>query len=333
MFLQFHVTRDCNLRCKHCYDPGARFTDGDELSTSECSAVIKEFASFLLLNGRPGVVYITGGEPLLRGDIDELLDTCRKFGMATRLLTNGTLIDDDVAEKLKASQVTAVQVSLDGLKGTHDEIRGTGSYDKAVAGIRALVDKGIPVTVMTTAGRHNAKEIPALWSECVKMGVRRLAFGRLVPTGRGEKLSDMVLTPNECLELFNSVRAFESKNNGGTEIVKRDPLWRMFDGRRHDDCTLSGCSIGLNGLCILQNGDVLPCRRLPIVLGNIRRESMYSIWTRSGLLEDLRERRLEGACGSCALRTRCGGCRGIAHATTGNLHAADPQCFVKLLNR
>jgi len=333
MFLQLQVTRDCNLRCKHCYDPGARFLDGGEMSTSECAAVIKEFASFVLLNSRPGVVYITGGEPLIRKDIDELLETCWKHRLATRLLTNGTLIDAKAAEALKASHVTAVQVSIDGLQETHDAIRGSGGYEDAVAGIRQLVAQEIPVTVMTTAGRHNAREIPALWSECAKMGVRRLAFGRLVPIGRSERLSDMVLAPDECLDLFNSVRQFESRNNGGTEIVKRDPLWRLFDNGCSENCTISGCSIGLNGLCILQNGDVLPCRRLPIVLSNIRRESMYSIWTKSELLGVMRERKLEGLCGMCELRMRCGGCRGIAHAATGNMRAADPQCFIKLLNR
>jgi radical SAM protein with 4Fe4S-binding SPASM domain len=325
MFLQLHITKDCNLRCAHCYESADYFPDEAELTTQECKAIIHEFASFAILNRRPGIVYLTGGEPMLREDVCELLETCGQYSLATRLLTNGTLIDASSARRLRACGTTSVQVSIDGLEATHDRLRGAGAYSDAVRGVDSLVSAGVPVTVMTTAGRNNAAELEPLWTEMVAHGAKRLAFGRLVPTGRGGGLGDMVLSPAECAGLFRSALEFERTH--GAEVVKRDPLWRVFDHQCYPGCTTTGCSIGINGLCILHDGTVLPCRRLPVPIGSIQKESIHSIWTKSPVLAVLRERNLEGSCGTCPLRTKCGGCRGVAYAVSGNYLAQDPQCF------
>jgi radical SAM protein with 4Fe4S-binding SPASM domain len=296
-------------------------------------AVIKEFASFAMLHRRPGVVYLTGGEPLLRNDILELLECCSRYGLYSRLLTNGTLLDKEKIGGLRSHHIGAVQISLDGLSETHDAVRGSGCFQDGKRSIERTASRDIPVTVMTTVNRNNFMELTTLWSECLAVGAKRLAFGRLVPTGRGASLVEALLSPEECLGLYSDVLDFESTEANGAQIVKRDPLWRILDARCYANCGTTGCSIGLNGLCILQNGDVLPCRRLPIVLGNIRKDSIYTIWTRSTLLAQCRERHLNGACATCRLRMKCGGCRGIAHAFTGDPLATDPQCFLSEINR
>lgn len=331
MFLQMHITKECNLSCSHCYDASSYYPDSDELTTEEATAVIKEFASFASLHCRSGIVYLTGGEPLLRGDVYGLLETCRVYGLTTRLLTNGTLVDASVARRIRDCGTTSVQVSIDGLQATHDAVRGPGTYEDAVRGIDNLVSFGVPVTVMTTAGKHNACELNVLWTDMVERGVRRLAFGRLVPAGRGRELGGMLLSPDECSRLFHAALDFERAHR--VEVVKRDPLWRVFDHACYPGCATTGCSIGLNGLCVLQDGTVLPCRRLPVPVGNIREESIHSIWTGSPVLSSLKDRELTGRCGSCRLRMKCGGCRGVAYALTGDYSSEDPQCFLPTVNR
>ena len=328
MFLQLHITSKCNLRCAHCYEPAQRFPDGSELSTAEFEGLITEFGSLCSIDCRPGIVYLTGGEPLMRGDLHRLIGHCNMLGLGTRVLTNGTLIDAEAAAELRRSGVTGVQVSLDGLRATHDSIRGAGSFDLAMNGIAELLRHDVPVTVMTTVGAHNSAELIDLWRMCVGGGVRRLAMGRLVPVGRGAALGGLVLTREECRSLFTRVAEFEKESAGGAVVLRRDPLWRILDGDQFPDCATTGCSIGLNGICVLQNGDILPCRRLPIVLANVRDESLTHIWATSKALADLRERKLDGSCGTCRLKSKCGGCRGIAYAATGDSLGQDPQCFL-----
>jgi radical SAM protein with 4Fe4S-binding SPASM domain len=328
MFLQLHVTGDCNLKCAHCYEKETRFPDSKELTTAEFKGIITEFSSMCSIDCRPGLVYLTGGEPFMRSDLFDLVAHCRGLGLGVRILTNGTLVDSAMAARLREADVTGVQVSLDGLEPTHDSIRGLGAYEKAVSGIRELLRHDVPVTVMTTVGTHNSGEVLRLWTDCVGMGVKRLAMGRLVPVGRGAGLGHLVMSPDECKELFESVAAFEGDLAGAASVMRRDPLWRILDGGRLPDCAVAGCSIGLNGICVLQNGDILPCRRLPIRLANVRDESISHVWATSELLESLRARALDGACGDCGLRSKCGGCRGIAYASGGDCLGPDPQCFI-----
>jgi radical SAM protein with 4Fe4S-binding SPASM domain len=155
-----------------------------------------------------------------------------------------------------------------------------------------------------------------------------VAFARLVPHGAGAALRDELLTAAEWGAA--QVTMVEAARRRGVALVRRDPTFGVLDGPL--DATscgaapVGGCAAGLNGLTVEPDGTVLPCRRLPIAIGNVFESDLDALWA-SPVLETLRDRdRLEGACGRCARRWSCGGCRAVAHAVHGRLMAEDPQC-------
>jgi len=233
-----------------------------------------------------------------------------------------------------------VQISLDGASpGTNDSIRGKGSFEKAITGIRLLRKNDIKVNIMFTLQRMNMRDIPLIIDLANAESVSTLTIERIVPTGTGNNLMNQLLLPEEIKEVFEyiSERAEQQiKGNRSTVISRSRPLWVMCN-RRSDsfyndsetEVTVGGiCSIGLDGLCILPDATVLACRRLPIPIGNLQRDSIEKIWSTSDLLWQIRDKNnLKGKCVSCKLIPQCSGCRAMAYAVTGDYLAEDPQCW------
>ncbi len=215
----------------------------------------------------------------------------------TRILSNGTLITADVACRLVDSGCRLVQVSLEGMEEVHDAIRGLGSFQQAWQGIEAARAAGIQVTVAMTVSRQNRDQVMAV-ARFAEEHTDRVGFHRLVPLGSGAEMRDEMLTPSELWEMMEEVHHF--KEGIDIDVPLRDPVWRAYFNPR--GCNgVSGCSAGYNGLTVESNGDAYPCRRLPIVLGNIQGCSFEEIW-RSEILEQLRDRdRLKGRCGGLPL--------------------------------
>ncbi|TXT54381.1 MAG: hypothetical protein BAJATHORv1_70081 [Candidatus Thorarchaeota archaeon] len=315
--LQLHVTEQCNKRCKHCYsDSWTR-----NMSFDDFMGIIKQFKRLLRFLRADGTVYLTGGEPLLWRDLLKAIRVLVREGIAPRVFTNGTLMTGEFAKELKRAGTRYVQVSLDGGPDLHDSIRGEGSFEKAVRGIRYLVGEGIEVTVMVTVMKRNLRDVDSLIAMAEELGVSRIAFGRLVPIGNGSELTSDDLSREDVRELFSLLE----RRRGETqiEIVQRDPLW---SGVTCSGFEYSGCSAGQFLLDILVDGTILPCRRLPIPVGNVFENELLDIFVQSPLLRHLRNRgNLE--CASCEKIRQCGGCRGVAYAATGNIDARDPHCF------
>jgi radical SAM protein with 4Fe4S-binding SPASM domain len=339
-FIQWHLTERCNLRCLHCYQSG----DGssEELSRTEILAVLAEVAEMLSawsdsyqLRFSPSF-NVTGGEPFLRRDLFEILAAMRDRGFAVYLLSNGTLIDRRRAAKLAGLGVGGVQISLEGSEEVHDRIRGRGSFAASRRGVEYLLGAGLQVTLNTTLSELNVDEFPKMAAIAAELGVKRLGFSRLVPSGRGAALAGRMIAPDRLREIYGSVMALAP---AGLEIVTGDPvasLMRSPDG--NDDLGVvatGGCAAGISGLTILADGTVTPCRRLALPLGNVRRDSLRTIWADSEILERLRDRRQYlGKCGTCPKWAHCRGCRAIAFADSqlrgeADYLAADPQCFLE----
>jgi radical SAM protein with 4Fe4S-binding SPASM domain len=337
-FVQLHLTARCNLRCRHCYQTGP---GGAELNGAEIRELIVEVRETLdAWAGEYGLsfspaVSLTGGEPLLRGDLFEIAGDFRKAGFAVSVLTNGTLVGREEARRLAAPGVRAVQVSLEGLEAVHDGIRGPGSFAAAVRGIDHLVAAGSAVTANMTLSRLNAGEILPLARFAAARGVRRLGFARIVPAGRGCELRDAALTAAETERLYREIAAAAVP---GLEFVTGDPVASCLLWPPEVDPALAvpvgGCAAGLAGITILEDGTLLPCRRLPLPIGNIRRDSLREVWASSPVLARLRSREsYRGRCGSCPRWGACRGCRAIAWAASRDrgdedLCADDPQCFL-----
>jgi MoaA/NifB/PqqE/SkfB family radical SAM enzyme len=198
--IQWHLTERCNLRCSHCYQDGSR---PEELSTGEIRSGLDEvgelFSSWSTEHGLRLVpsFNITGGEPLLRNDLFELLGILGDRGWATFVLTNGTLIGAAEARRFAGLGIAGVQISIEGPEAVHDSLRGRGTFQASLAGIRALLDAGVQVTINTTLSEINAHGFFELAESAARLGVQRLGFSRLVPSGRGGRLAGRMLPPTE----------------------------------------------------------------------------------------------------------------------------------------
>lgn len=323
-FVQWHITDRCNLSCSHCY----RDSTKSDLDPAQLAAIFDQIEELRAVIPQHRLrMQLTGGEPLLSEQLWPLLDRCASAAIPARILSNGVLIDRQIAAKLRSHKCSIVQVSLDGSPATHDRIRGPGSFERAAAGIRHLNEAGIEVTIAMTVTRANLADVPSVL-DFARQHARRVGFHRLVPCGRGRALQTDMLSPTELERLFELINKFR-KINPKVEIPLRDPLWHAFHRQRCASSCVSGCSAGYGGICIDSDGTVYPCRRLPIMLGNALKDSLVDLWC-SETMDSLRDRdALQGKCSACTLRWSCGGCRGIAHAALGDYLAEDPQCFYK----
>jgi radical SAM protein with 4Fe4S-binding SPASM domain len=337
-FVQLHLTERCNLRCRHCYQTGEL---SDEMSLSEIKALISEVSEMLRdwsdayhISFSPSF-NVTGGEPFLMMDIFLVLEELAKKGFATYLLSNGILISRERAETLAGLGVKGVQISIEGPEDIHDSVRGAGSMSSSIKGVQNLLDAGIEVTLNTTLSAINASYFRDVIALASSLGVQRVGFSRLVPSGRGKVLLNRMLTGSALKDLYTAIFSLRTP---GLQIVTGDPVASMIREPFFEETDLKvpsgGCAAGVSGLTILPDGTVTPCRRLPVPIGNVRKDSLREIWATSVVLRDLRDQSgYTGKCGNCSRWSVCRGCRAIAFAyaqATGKAGylADDPQCFL-----
>lgn len=312
--LQWHVTHRCNLRCAHCYqDDFSAFESGDA-----AEEVLGQYQELLGALDMKGFLNVTGGEPLTHPDLFSILEQAKHMGLETAVLTNGTLIGRREARRLKACGVGYVQVSLDGMRKTHDGIRGEGSFDAAMAGIRWLRSEGIFTTVSFTAQRSNAKDFSKLARHCRDACVDKLWFDRVVISAEDDR-GRLSLTPKESNDLFR--KAAKLSRTTPARCI------RALQFLECENAPVYKCTAAERLLAVLANGDVMACRRLPLVLGNVRDQSLISIYHDNPDAKALRESGAPAACSSCTHVAACGGgAKCIAYARTKDYTAADPDC-------
>ncbi|MFH0786473.1 MAG: radical SAM protein [Pseudomonadota bacterium] len=337
-FIQWHLTERCNLHCRHCYQEGIA---SPELSLPEIRQVVEEIDEMVKAWSKAyeiafsPSINVTGGEPFFRSDLFEILEVMGRKGFDLYLLSNGILIDRERARRLAGLSVKGVQVSLEGPEEIHESLRGKGSFSASLKGVGQLIAEGIVVTLNMTLSEINAGTIAEMVALTKSLGVGRLGFSRLVPSGKGTELLPYLLSKEKVGDLYKEIF---SRVSEGVEIVTGDPVAAQMDrfGDNVDlgSVPLGGCAAGLSGLTILPDGTVTPCRRLPVPIGNVKKDSLRELWVSSPVLESLRDRsRYQGKCGSCKRWAACRGCRAIAYAYSstrgkGDFLAEDPQCFL-----
>ena len=337
--IQWHLTERCNLKCKHCYQEGGQV---QELSRQQIFAVIDEIAALLhawrenyAIEFQPSF-NVTGGEPFLRPDFFAILERMAGIGFEIYVLSNGTVITAERARRLAELPVNGVQVSLEGPQEIHEAIRGPGSFAASLQGIRTLMAAGVKVSLNATLSRLNAGHFRDLVEVARSLGVPRLGFSRLVPSGQGRALLDQMLSTAQVKQLYEEILSLQFN---GLEIVTGDPMAAQMRvpapaAADSEPFPCGGCSAGVAGLTILADGAVVPCRRLHLPLGKVGQDSLREIWAASKVLEALRDKsRYLGKCGACARWADCRGCRAIAYEyarSHGNpdFLAPDPQCFI-----
>lgn len=330
--LQWHITERCNLKCKHCYFD-ERLLD-EELSREQLLQVFKQYLDLAKewgLSRDNNRISVTGGEPLLRKDLFWLLGKFKEHGDKLRysLMTNATTIDKKTAEKIRLAGVSGVQVSLEGIGKANDEIRGRGSFARAEKGIRALLDEDIKIAISMTVTMNNLGEIPSLIEFCLENSIDFLGVRRLIPIGRGEEMRKKMLEPQQVKNLCRFVLR---KNQ---ELAENGKKLRIMLGcedgllAQDTDYEPQGCTAGYYSFSLLPNGDIYPCRRLPILLGNALKEGFWNTYYKSDEIKKLRQpEKSSPLCKCCPSWSKCrGGAKCISYGYFGTAFAPDPQCW------
>jgi len=315
LIMSWNVTRECNMKCSHCYINATDKKLDNELTTKEGKALMDQIYQV----SRPLLV-LSGGEPLLRPDIFELIEYGSAKGLKMGLGSNGSLIDDAVARKLKAAGIATVSISLDSnIPAQHDEFRGvTGAWERAVNACKALRKNNVLVQVNTTLTHENYNQIDDIMSLAEGIGVENFHLFFLVPTGRGTKLTD--ISPQKYEDMITNTFAKVTKHKLNVRPSCAPQFMRIAKGMGLDMRQwIRGCIAGLYYCRIYPNGDVTPCPYLPIKLGNVREKSFKEIWLNSQIFKALRDpNSLKGKCGTCEYRTLCGGCRARAYGLSSD---------------
>lgn len=322
-YLVWDLTSWCNANCLHCYaNAGAR--DILEPTTDQVYQIIDQLEELGTI-----LIGFSGGECLGRQDIFDILKYTSYKGISSSLSTNGILINPDVAKNLKECKIGRVQISIDGLKETHDEFRGVnGLFEQVLKALQILLDEGITTTASITPNKLNIDQIPKLIEMASELGVTSCNFAFFTPVGRGSK--DLNLLPYEWKKLLQFLIKTKKEYKGGINIGIHDPRLAIMDEEFTTMPEFIGCSAGLLHAYLTVRGDLFPCAFLHVPMGNIREKPIREILETSQLRKDLENREnLKGRCGECENKSICGGCRAMAHAYYKDIFTEDPRCWFR----
>lgn len=328
----WNLTRRCNLACAHCYiSAGSWHAAAGELDTRTCERILGEL---LAVNPAP-LLILSGGEPLLRDDLETLAERAGAAGATVVVGTNGTRLTDDRVRSLKNAGVKGVAVSVDSLdERYHDRFRhGDGSLAQTLAAVERCRTHRLDFIVQTTVTRGNRDELPALAAWAAERGAVAFNVYFVVPTGRAEHMKG--LEPHENDAVLRGLVELERAYRGAMMVRSKcqPQIMRHVLGSRAAGDESSPllnyetrCPCGTQYCRITPEGKVTPCPYTAAVAGDLSTASFGEIWDRSPVFETIRAGKLGGKCGRCEFRGVCGGCRARAYALTGDLMGADESC-------
>jgi len=330
--LAWEITRRCNLSCIHCRALAAEEGAGDELSLSEIRTTLTQVAGL----ARP-LLILSGGEPLLREDLFDIIAAARGHDLPVVVATNGTLLTVELAGDLKEAGVRRISISLDGATAdSHDAFRRSpGAFSGALRGISSARLAELPFQVNMTLTADTAPELPDMVALCRQLGAAALHLFVLVPTGRARLLPVPALTPARYENLLERVCDLVAQGDLDVRVTCGPQFARVARQRAPGLLRrgagggpgVTGCLAGVNFCFIGAEGDVQPCGYFQVACGNVREQSFVDIWEHSPILQALRNREAyKGKCGECEYVRVCGGCRARAYEATGDFLETDPLC-------
>lgn len=324
MIISWNTTNRCNLKCSHCYRDSGKEAKG-ELTTEEAKIVIDQIAK-----ANFKIMIFSGGEPLMREDIFELINYASKIGLRPVLGTNGTLISKEIAQKLKDSGISAIGISLDSLDfRKHNNFRGNDeAFKDTIYAMKNCRDLGIKFQIHTTVMDWNKEEIISLTDFAVAMGAVAHHIFFLVPTGRGKNIEDELLSSREYEELLTLIMKKQKEVDIEIKPTCAPQFVRIAEKLEVNSRFKRGCIAGINYCIINPKGDVQACAYLNEIAGNVRKVPFDVIWKNSELFKNLRTQEYEGMCNSCKVKNNCGGCRArAAYYNEGNYMSSDKICI------
>ena len=302
------------------------------MTVQEQTALLNQLENFVRMsmlkhNNVKAHINFTGGEPFLKADFLQLLEnTANRKLFSFGILTNGFLLPSELLTKLKKLQPKFIQISLEGKQEINDRIRGEGAYKQAVKAIKTYKKLDIPVMVSFTANALNYKNFP----DVVKTARRCRAFmvwtDRYLPCGSDDPL---VLTTEQTKEYFQLIVKEQVKRrfhfSSETKVTANRALQFLIAGG-----SPYKCSAGNRLLAILPNGDLLPCRRLPLKLGNLKTDKLTDLYKGNRILQQLTDSNcLDTECNGCFYKSSChGGLKCLSFSQTGDMHKKDPNCWI-----
>ncbi|MBF0521958.1 MAG: radical SAM protein [Candidatus Omnitrophica bacterium] len=317
----WETTNRCNLKCGYCrMSPKKAKKD---LTTAEAfktiDAIKKNFGAPILV--------LSGGEPLLREDIFDIISHAVKAGLRVALATNGVLLGEKEAWALKANGITRVSLSLDASdEKSHDASRGVpGAFKKTQEAAGILKAQGIQFQINFTVTKLNVQELSSVEKLAKDLGAVAVHYFVLVPVGCGKEIQeDVMLSGREAEDVLRTIKAIakdshlEIKPTCAPQYVRVNPE------------SSSGCLAGTATFFISSDGNIYPCGYLPVKAGSLRESPLGDIWKDSLVFKTLRKNNLKGECAGCSVKAKCRGCRARAYGVTGDYMAGDVTC---ILNR
>lgn len=309
-FLFFELTRRCNLRCAHCGSKCPEYTAGNELSASAFKHIVDRVSESYPANQI--MFCVTGGEPLLREDWFEICSYISSKGFCWGMTTNGTLIDDNCVQKLTEAGAKTVSVSLDGLRDTHEKLRGVeDSFDRAVSGIRLLKERGCfqSVQAVTVVSKLNIHELPALYDLICNLGVNSWKLTAVEPMGDALNHREIFLDEHEHISLLTSIMQWRRKATIDVTYGCSHFLPKRYDNTVRKQPFL--CGAGTMIASVASNGDILPCldidRREKVKQGNVFQDDFIEVWENRFDLFRKNKANTSTKCRECHFKQECQG--------------------------
>ncbi len=321
--IAWELTRNCNLDCVHCRARAGAGPYDNELTLEECVRIIDDIAAF----ATPTII-LTGGEPLLRKDIFDIIEHATAKGLRTVIAVNGTLVDRAVAVRLKEAGILRVSMSIDGKdRATHDSFRRvSGSFDAVMQAGRILREVGLPFQINTTVTRLNSADLPAIYGLVKGMGAVAWHTFLLVPVGRGEGLKGEELNAAMYEDVLNWMYEREEEHEIEMKVTCAPHYYRIVKERVGTPKS-AGCLAGKSFLFISHTGIAQPCGYLESPCGDIRKDGVRQVGEGSEQFASIRDlRKYKGKCGRCRFLSICGGCRARALELKGDLLESEPYC-------
>lgn len=339
-WIAWEITRRCNLKCIHCRSSSEFvMSQHPDFSTREAFRIIDDIAGF----AKP-VVVLSGGEPLLRKDVFDIAKYGTEQGLRMCLATNGTLVTDEVCNKIKESGIRIVSLSLDGsTEKIHDDFRSQeGAFTGTIHAAKLFKKHGIEFLINSSFTKRNQEDIPEVYKLSKDLGATAWYMFMIVPTGRGEKIMNELISKEDYEDLLEWHYDMEK---GEKDMLVRPTCaphyYRVIHqksrekGEKFERRTLKFSTGGAKGCIAAQvialidvDGNVLPCSYFPKSAGNVKEKSFQDIWENSELFKELRNfKGYKGKCGSCEYIGVCGGCRARAYSVYGDYLEEEPFCM------
>lgn len=329
--MQWHITNGCDQRCKHCYIFNSGSTPNiQKWDLNDAIKLLDDYLDFCKKYQKNPNIALTGGDPILHPNFWDIIQEIKGRNIPFVILGNPFHIDAKEADVLTNSGCWCYQVSIDGLRKTHDAMRKPGSFDATINWLKKARYWNLRTSVMTTVSSINYKQVPEIARIVTEIGVDVYSFARYCPTHNDTEFN---LSPSEYHSFLEKMWDFYQENaEKGTTFAFKDHLWKALMMEKgiltisDDDIIYDGCHCGFTHLTFLENGDAYACRRMNSKIGHFPENNIEEIFFGKEMQKYREIERIE-ECSDCKLLRYCRGCRAVAYGTTGNFLAKDPQCW------